>query len=727
MPGSRISLRTDREQMEGGGAAAAPTERTEFKPPKARDSTSNPQKDLKTLEGALGGFAKPKGPDDSPPKARRFSFAPRPRSMTTLLTQEERGTIVACFDKIKQALDHEVDVADAEQLRQVQQTQGKLWADIYHSTHAIVKLEPDYTALLAAAKQAEEDKPSEDEGGRRTCKQKTLDLGILLEHARATLLAFQRLTAGIVETFAKVTTKKADGGAAVTLHDSPLKHLYRCMEKACFKVGENRYHAETVCDIVRCIVECANCTLMAEVLQAILVCEGVRVVRVKDRANNPTSMNWMDIMLNITMADDVNDHICEIQIVHHKMLVQRTELDGHETYAQLRAATEILEVQTWVQSGAGRKGTSSTNDGPALIALKQQLAAAVEEGTPSAFVACADIQGRIMQIKAQQAKRELLKGQLSDSQTKENYGECDRLHKIIKSLEAGAAVHDAQAVAVTAVTAIDEARWHRDCTACELLCKRDFTTGKGFNASEGKPTKHFCHVCGKAVCNTCAPKEQKCMLRGTDGTEKMHRICPLCIVAKEAAEKELARAEEELARAEAMDKAVTSLDAQLEELKKRADEAEERARVSSVAKRDLSGRVDEAEERARLSSVAKEDLRTEKGVLSGKVAAAEESARETKAAAMIRSGFLKASNASLRRELASAQDLLRRSDQDHVNEAKARQGGTRQTPTATKEGRASIVAMTSIKKEGALLKRGGFRMLPSERYAFLLLQRPKML
>ena len=56
------------------------------------------------------------------------------------------------------------------------------------------------------------------------------------------------------------------GKTAVELQLAPLKHLYRCMEKMCFKVGENRYQAETVCDMVRCIVECDDCALMRAVL-----------------------------------------------------------------------------------------------------------------------------------------------------------------------------------------------------------------------------------------------------------------------------------------------------------------------------------------------------------------------------------------------------------------------------------------------------------------------------
>jgi hypothetical protein len=85
-------------------------------------------------------------------------------------------------------------------------------------------------------------------------------------------------------------------------------------------------------------------------------------------------MKWMDMMVNVTVVGDVVQHLCEIQIVHSKMLVARKNLGGHKVcccayclphcapltstlinhscdrylhhkpYSQMRAASEILEV-----------------------------------------------------------------------------------------------------------------------------------------------------------------------------------------------------------------------------------------------------------------------------------------------------------------------------------------------------------------------------------------------
>ena len=36
-------------------------------------------------------------------------------------------------------------------------------------------------------------------------------------------------------------------------------------------------------------------------------------------------------------------HVCEVQITHKNMIMQRKNMGGHEAYGQERNATEILE------------------------------------------------------------------------------------------------------------------------------------------------------------------------------------------------------------------------------------------------------------------------------------------------------------------------------------------------------------------------------------------------
>ena len=58
----------------------------------------------------------------------------------------------------------------------------------------------------------------------------------------------------------------------------------------------------------------------------------------------------MDVMVNLAIVGDDYEHVCEVQIVHSKMLVARSHLGGHEPYAKLRAATEMAEVIEWMAS-----------------------------------------------------------------------------------------------------------------------------------------------------------------------------------------------------------------------------------------------------------------------------------------------------------------------------------------------------------------------------------------
>jgi hypothetical protein len=69
---------------------------------------------------------------------------------------------------------------------------------------------------------------------------------------------------------------------------------------------------------------------------------------VKDRSNHLTSMNWMDIMVNVVLVADERVHVCEIQIVHAKMLLARAGLGGHgpcECEPQVSGAAKQSEAR----------------------------------------------------------------------------------------------------------------------------------------------------------------------------------------------------------------------------------------------------------------------------------------------------------------------------------------------------------------------------------------------
>ena len=248
------------------------------------------------------------------------------------------GDMAECFEEVRVVLDEAAARASRTQLRAVARCAGTEHKAAYAACLGIVQIDEGYAGLLEAAAAAEEKLASGHP------HQTIGDLYELQMQARRVLPAFEeRMERGVVAAFAKRKTAKGD--PAVQIHKSPPKHLYRCMEKMCLKPGPERFTCVNVCDVVRCIIQCDDCGLMAEVLQALLTCPGAEVNRVKDRAGHVTSMNWMDVMVNLTLDSDASAHVCEVQIVHTKMLVARSQLGGHGPYGKLRAANEILALR----------------------------------------------------------------------------------------------------------------------------------------------------------------------------------------------------------------------------------------------------------------------------------------------------------------------------------------------------------------------------------------------
>jgi len=91
---------------------------------------------------------------------------------------------------------------------------------------------------------------------------------------------------------------------------------------------------------------------MQKAVQALLECDKITVLRVKDRFGSPTAGGWRDLMMNYVMKGDRNEHVCEVQLCNEKLLVVRTQLGGHKEYAVLRSAVELLEVNAAAAAAA---------------------------------------------------------------------------------------------------------------------------------------------------------------------------------------------------------------------------------------------------------------------------------------------------------------------------------------------------------------------------------------
>lgn len=124
-----------------------------------------------------------------------------------------------------------------------------------------------------------------------------------------------------------------------------MKGIYRVLEKGIFKYNENLegdLDLSRVRDLVRGGIIDLTMAGLAKIARFILESDEVTVCRVKDRFNLPSPAGWTDMLVNFYFDDDPDKHVCEVQLIHFKMLSQRTTQEGHHGYDIYRAASELL-------------------------------------------------------------------------------------------------------------------------------------------------------------------------------------------------------------------------------------------------------------------------------------------------------------------------------------------------------------------------------------------------
>ena len=77
-------------------------------------------------------------------------------------------------------------------------------------------------------------------------------------------------------------------------------------------------------------------------------------------------------MLNFYMNDDENRHVCEVQLIHFKMLSQRTTQEGHGAYNVFRAASELLQHKDLTQHSSGQKNPRSLTSFKKVISQRSR-------------------------------------------------------------------------------------------------------------------------------------------------------------------------------------------------------------------------------------------------------------------------------------------------------------------------------------------------------------------
>jgi len=213
---------------------------------------------------------------------------------------------------------------------------------IYFDTLQQIRLEPVFPTL-----QHRSDKLVVDckQRKRRAAQKATTVIG-LLRDAKAVTNRYNMLLKGVGEK---------TGVPESELHTIGNKGIFRICEKLSLAPT---WQPECVQDIVRGAIECKDFTTMVNVLR--LLCdlddglkitgetgdlkEDIVITRSKGRFGHPTSGGWADIMVNFYFADDPNQHICELQLVHTQLFTVRKKMGAHQSYGIFRAALELCEV-----------------------------------------------------------------------------------------------------------------------------------------------------------------------------------------------------------------------------------------------------------------------------------------------------------------------------------------------------------------------------------------------
>ena len=137
-----------------------------------------------------------------------------------------------------------------------------------------------------------------------------------------------------------IQNTKADKESRV----APLKSMYRALEKSAFRVDGKQWSANCVLDVVRGMVMYENMQGIRRAFAYLCAEKSIKIVRIKNRFANKTTGGWRDCMVNFHFEIDSQKVICELQLVHKKLMVARKQLSGHKDYVTYRAAVELSEA-----------------------------------------------------------------------------------------------------------------------------------------------------------------------------------------------------------------------------------------------------------------------------------------------------------------------------------------------------------------------------------------------
>ena len=260
-------------------------------------------------------------------------------------TAEERDDLGRLLEHSRGVYEKRIDEARAhcEDLKKLRADLLTDFSRLYESMYIILTKEPGFADFNAQANRCARNTPQEKP------RQETQELGQLYEAGAVSARApFASLLDAARQTLRWRVLKSRSVLPEAEVSVAPLKKMPRTIQKSMLRAdAARRGKVDDILDVVRGMVICGTMSELGAALAFFSEGEhGWNIVRVKNRfeADAQTSGGWADCLLNVVRADDPLQHVCEVQLVHRKMLTLRKELGGHEAYNSYRTADELLLV-----------------------------------------------------------------------------------------------------------------------------------------------------------------------------------------------------------------------------------------------------------------------------------------------------------------------------------------------------------------------------------------------
>jgi hypothetical protein len=212
--------------------------------------------------------------------------------------------------------------------------------------------------------------------------------------------------------------------APVDIDFGAMKKLPRLLQK----LLSRSIQCAAIMDVVRGMIVCKSNITICKVLKLLARDKKFIIHRVKDGYSSFQPGEWVDVKVIVSMTDDINEHKCELQIVHKKMVVARQSMGGHEAYSKYRSLRESIEAISREEQGA-EEFEAFLAKFRQIVAQKnskriKQLAAAFNEKLMENFKKTAKLESEIGKLEAT----------LPDLVLERKFTECQDVEDKIKKL-----------------------------------------------------------------------------------------------------------------------------------------------------------------------------------------------------------------------------------------------------------------------------------------------------